>query len=180
MHNNMSKAEEIKKRLEEIEAEKKLYEAERELQAEQLNFKSFKNNVNRARSITVGTAFGGVTEVSMRGDGCESLWVILQPVEVTELIHQLASNIGCHINLQPRQDFASWRHWRDDNQSPLLQRPENIANTLDPYMDVGLALPDTGSNKGSNEPLELRNKQDALATKKTINKRKPKQPSTAA
>jgi hypothetical protein len=40
------------------------------------------------------------------------MWCIMQPVEVTELIHQLAANIGCHIAVKPRDDFASWREWR--------------------------------------------------------------------
>ena len=51
---------------------------------------SFESNLNRSRSITVGTSFGGTTEVSMRGDGGRFLWCVMQPVEVVELIHQLA------------------------------------------------------------------------------------------
>jgi hypothetical protein len=66
----------------------------------------------RARSVTVGTAFGGTTEVSMRGNGDKFLYSIMQPVEVIELIHQLAANIGCHIAVKPRDDFGSWREWR--------------------------------------------------------------------
>jgi hypothetical protein len=37
---------------------------------------------------------------------------LCNPVEITELIHQLAANIGCHIAVKPRDDFASWREWR--------------------------------------------------------------------
>jgi hypothetical protein len=36
----------------------------------------------------------------------------MQPVEVIELIHQLAANAGCHIAIKPRDDFSSWREWR--------------------------------------------------------------------
>lgn len=59
----------------------------------------------RARSVMVGTAFGGSTEISMRLNNGVSVWAILQPVETIELIHQLAANVGCHINVQPREDF---------------------------------------------------------------------------
>ena len=73
---------------------------------------NFESNLNRARSVTVGTSFGGTTEVSMRGPGAGFLFCIMQPVEVIELIHQLAANVGCHINIKPREDFGSWREWR--------------------------------------------------------------------
>jgi hypothetical protein len=72
-------------------------------------------NKNRARSITVGTAFGGSVEISMRGD-YHDLWVVIQPVEVIELIEQLASGIGLQIAMRPRQDFATWRGWDVDAQ----------------------------------------------------------------
>ena len=72
---------------------------------------SFAEQESRGRSISIGTAFGGVLEVSMRrGDGSHT-WIVLQPVEVVELINQMAAGIGCHLHLQPRQDFASWRSW---------------------------------------------------------------------
>ncbi len=70
-------------------------------------------NKNRSRSITVGTAFGGIVEISMRGD-YHSLWSSLQPVEVVELIEQLASGIGLQVAMRPKQDFASWRGWNAD------------------------------------------------------------------
>lgn len=70
-------------------------------------------NKNRARSVTVGTAFGGAVELSMRGDYA-SLWAVMQPVEVVELIEQLASGVGLQVAMRPRQDFASWRGWNTD------------------------------------------------------------------
>jgi hypothetical protein len=48
----------------------------------------------------------------MRGDGGRHLWCVMQPVEVIELIYQLAANVGCNAQLTPRKDFASWRDWR--------------------------------------------------------------------
>lgn len=83
----------------------------RELESK-MDLENRESNYNRARSITVGTAFGGTTEIMMRGDGGRHLWCIMQPVEVIELIHQLAANVGCAAQLTPRQDFSSWRDWR--------------------------------------------------------------------
>lgn len=79
-------------------------------------------NDNRARSITVGTAFGGVTEVMMRNNKGEVIWCLLQPVEVVEFIHQLSANIGCHINIIPRKDFAAWRDWRYNSEELAWSR----------------------------------------------------------
>lgn len=70
------------------------------------------SNFNRARSITVGTLFGGTSEILMRGDGGRHLWCAMNPVEIVELIHQLAANVGCSADLNPRNDFSSWRDWR--------------------------------------------------------------------
>lgn len=92
------------------EAKKKLSEIQyrNEIEAHESNF-------NRSRSITVGTSFGGTTEISMRGNGEKFLYCLMQPVEVVELIHQLSANIGCHIAIKPRDDFSSWREWRISN-----------------------------------------------------------------
>lgn len=72
----------------------------------------------RALSVTVGTCFGGVTEISMRGSLGKYMWSPLQPVEVIELINQLSASIGCHIHIKPRRDFASWRQWREEITTP--------------------------------------------------------------
>lgn len=78
----------------------------------QQDLNNFTSELTRARSVTVGTAFGGTTEISMRGQNGSNLWCVMQPVEVIELIHQLAANAGCHIHIRPRDDFSSWREWR--------------------------------------------------------------------
>lgn len=96
-HENMVETDRIKK-LRELEVK--------------MDLENRESNYNRARSITVGTAFGGVTEIMMRGDGGRHLWCVMQPVEVVELIYQLAANVGCQVNIKPREDFASWRDWR--------------------------------------------------------------------
>lgn len=74
---------------------------------------------NRARSVMLGTAFGGTTEIGLRCNDGKFIWALLQPVEVVELIHQLAANVGCHIQLAPRRDFASWREWRTDDAKAI-------------------------------------------------------------
>ena len=104
----------------------------------------------RARSVTVGTAFGGTTELTMRrGDGAFT-FAIMQPVEVIELIHQLAANVGCHLQLTPRRDFAAWRDWkyteaelahyRGVQNLPGVGWPPHV-NDMAPHMLVGANLP---------------------------------------
>lgn len=83
---------------------------------EQNELANLESNKNRARSITVGTAFGGAVEISMRGD-YHNLWTVLQPVEVVEIIEQLASGVGLEIAIRPRQDFATWRGWNVDSEN---------------------------------------------------------------
>jgi hypothetical protein len=170
----MNLFEKTKKRLEEIEQQKQLYIAE-------IDLKTLKSNASRARSVTVGTAFGGVTEISLRGDGGDALWCLLQPVEVTELIHQLAGNIGCHINIQPRKDFASWREWREDTTGLLggSTKPPH-PNELATYHNVGAVLPAPEQQPGLNTKKRVRNKNEyeTLAVEKSINPRKSKRTTT--
>jgi flagellar biosynthesis GTPase FlhF len=71
-------------------------------------------NQTRARSFSVGTAFGGSIEVSMRGDH-SNLWCILQPVEAVEFIEQLAAAAGLQVALRPKNDFSTWRGWDIEN-----------------------------------------------------------------
>jgi len=89
-------------------------------------------------SITVGTAFGGTTEVSMRSDDGRNVWCLMQPVEVIELIHQLSANVGCHVALKPRKDFASWRDWRvTEDEQQRLQGWAPFVNDMAPYSQLG-------------------------------------------
>jgi hypothetical protein len=170
MHSNM-KSNDVKKQIEDLVMQRQLAEAQQDL-------KNFKSNASRARSITVGTAFGGVTEVSMRGDGGEFLWCIMQPVEVTELIHQLAGNIGCHIAIQPRKDFASWRDWKVTDEERLhLNGHPPFPNELLPHMQVGNNLPPPEEQPGMKKKI-VRNNDEPLAIEKPVNKRKSKRTST--
>lgn len=157
--------------------------------------------LNRARSITVGTSFGGTTEIMMRGEGSKHMWCVMQPVEVTELIHQLAANIGCHIAIKPRDDFASWREWRvSEAEKKHLQGHAPFVNDMAVFQRLGAS----GFNQTEAEATmdywlqqeeyeyvnggatikqpkkELKNGKDAVATKKTVNKRTTKRAAKAS
>jgi hypothetical protein len=84
---------------------------------QQINALSEKNELanliqsqNRARSISVGPATGGMIEFLMRGDHSQ-LWYAISPVEAIEFMQQIASSAGVEIAIRPRQDFAAWRSW---------------------------------------------------------------------
>jgi len=79
---------------------------------EQNEYANVLQNRNRARSFTVGTAFGGSVEVALRGDH-SNLWCILQPVEAIEMIEQLAAAVGVQVAMRPKNDFSTWRGWDD-------------------------------------------------------------------
>lgn len=134
----MKRSEAIKKIKEsenafEVERVKKL----RELQV-QMDLENQTSNVNRARSVTVGTAFGGTTEIMMRGDGGRHLWCLMQPVEVVELIHQLAANIGCHLAIKPRNDFSSWRDWKVSEEQKIHYNGHvPFVNDMAPFNQIG-------------------------------------------
>jgi hypothetical protein len=162
---------------------------------------SFESNLNRARSISVGTCFGGTTEVMMRGDGGRHMWCAMQPVEVTELIHQLAANIGCHIAIKPRNDFASWREWRVSSaEKQHLNGHPPFVNDMAVFQQLGAS----GFNQAEAEATmnnwlqqeeyeyvnggattkkpkkELKNGKDTMAVKKTVNKRTTKRAARAS
>jgi hypothetical protein len=137
--------------------------------------------LNRSRSLSIGTAFGGITEVSMRANNGKVLWCALQPVEVIELIHQLAANIGCHINVLPRRDFASWRDWkytedelahyRGVQQAPAIGWPPH-SNDIAPHSQVGANLPPPEQQPGMK--FTAKEQQNVVATEKTVNRRNSK------
>lgn len=109
----------------------------RELDAK-MDLENRESNYNRARSITVGTAFGGTSELMMRGDGGRHLWCVMQPVEVIELIHQLAANVGCNAQVTPRKDFSSWRDWRvSEAEKKHLQGHPPFVNDMAVFQQLG-------------------------------------------
>ena len=151
-----------------------------------LRLKNINSNDNRAQSITVGTAGGGTTEISMRSNTGAFLWNAYQPVEIVELIHQLAANIGCHIQVRPRQDFASWRDWKYTEEELAHYRGEQFwpatghaphVNDLSPHRTVGANLPAPAQQPGLNPKPFNRSKKDVVAIEKTVNRRSTKRAS---
>lgn len=110
-------------------------------------------NQNRARSVTVGTSFGGVTELIMRKNDGNVVWATLQPVEVIELLHQLAAGVGCHLHLLPREDFASWRSWKTETPEQLrhLNGHPPFASDINPHELRARILP-TPENQPGMQP----------------------------
>ena len=107
---------------------------------EHLALDNVASNLDRARSINVGTAFGGTTEIIMRGNDARYLWCVMQPVEVIELIHQLSANVGCNVELKPRQDFSSWRDWRvSEAEKKHLQSHAPFVNDMAAFQKLGAA-----------------------------------------
>ena len=170
------------------EAKKKL----QEIQNAQ-NVENLMSNINRARSITVGTAFGGTTELMMRSDGGRHIYCIMQPVEVIELLHQLSANVGCHLQLKPRDDFSSWREWRvSDAEKKHLQGHAPFVNDMAVFQQLGashfdqdkaeaivkdnLAQKEYGYINGAaiRKSSKKRISNEAVATKETINERTAK------
>jgi hypothetical protein len=161
-----------------------------ELIEAEMNLHGRQGDLNRSRSITVGTAFGGVTEVSMRRMDGVSIWTILQPVEVVELIHQLAANIGCHIHVQPRKDFASWRDWKyTEAELSHFSGPGNTLGTGHPpyikgwadNMSTAAQLPVSEQQPGLQPNLMIKeNQNETVATQKTVNKRNTKRATKAS
>jgi len=133
--------------------------------------------LSRARSVTVGTAFGGTTEISMRAADGTHVWCLLQPVEAVELIHQLAANVGCHIAIKPREDFSSWRGWKVTEEERLhLNGHPPFADPVPNADNVGASLPPPEQQPG----MKLnRSNDDVVATKKTVNRRSAKRAAKA-
>jgi len=104
----------------------------------ELDLENRESNRNRARSFSVGTAFGGTTEILMRGDGGRHLWCAMQPVEVIEFINQLAANVGCNAEIKPREDFASWRDWRvSEAEKKHLNGQPPFVNDMAVFQQLG-------------------------------------------
>ena len=112
-------------------------------------------NQNRARSVTVGTAFGGAIELTMRKNDGNVVWATLQPVEVIELLHQLAAGVGCLLHLQPREDFASWRNWKTETPEEIrhLNGHPPFASDINPHELRARMLPKPENQPGMQPTL---------------------------
>jgi len=166
-----------------------------EIQAQQ-DIANFESNLTRARSVTVGTCFGGTTELMMRGNDGSVLWSPMQPVEVIELIHQLAANVGCHLALTPRQDFSSWREWRvSEAEKKHLSGHAPFVNDMAVFQQLGatnfdqaqaeaIVADDLAQKEYDHSHGHARKKESdhepSMATKKTVDKRSTKRASKAS
>lgn len=145
----------------------------------------------RARSITVGTAFGGTSEIMMRRPDGTVVFALLQPVEVIELIHQMAASIGCHIHIQPRKDFSSWRSWkhseeelahfRGDQALPGVGHPPHNKSDGD-EAQYKTSLPAPEQQPGLQPALMARSKENeqTVADQKPVKRRSTKRAAAAA
>lgn len=154
-----------------------------------MSIENRENDLNRARSITVGTSFGGTTEVMMRMNNGRTVWTPMQPVEVTELIHQLAANIGCHVALKPRNDFGSWRQWKVQPHMDAGPFWPPWVNDMQPHSLIGSNMPKPEEQPGlqpalmnlkqDNELLKIQKKEKKVpvmrAAKKPLNKKENKE-----
>jgi hypothetical protein len=152
----------------------------------QMSVENRQADFNRIRSFTIGTAFGGTTEINVRANSGACYWGLFQPVEVIELIHQLAANVGCHIHIQPRRDFAAWRDWKytEEELAFAAGRQPHVATGHAPYtkgwhenQQVAATLPHPEQQPGLN--IE-RKQNEPVATKKTVNRRSTKRAATTA
>ena len=145
---------------------KKEFEKEFRERQQQQQLKMLDANRNRAQAVSIGMSGSGTTEITMRGDDGTFLWNVYQPVQVIEFIHQLAASIGCHIRVQPRKDFASWREWEEVTEEEKIH-----LNGFPPFAGQKIGCEKTGLlPQETNKSMEKNN----VATKKAVNKRASK------
>ena len=153
--------------------QKKITKNELKQIQESLEISAARENINRARSVSVGTAFGGTTEITMRGNGEKFLFALLQPVEVVELVHQLSANIGCHLALKPRDDFSSWREWR------ISEAEKEHLGGFPPFVNDMAVFQRLGTTNFNQQQAEQIMKEH-LAKKKSVNRKGLKNGTTVA
>tara|TARA_R110000765_G_scaffold62909_1_gene122274 strand:+ start:129 stop:599 length:471 start_codon:yes stop_codon:yes gene_type:complete len=137
---------------------------------------SFEQEKFRAQSIMVGRVGAGTTEVSLRGLDGDYLFILLHPTEVIELLHQLAANTGCTLDIRPRQDFASFREWPNSNQDE-----EKLSTSFPPhpklvsdYNTIGSGDPTAGSSHTVRKKNE--SSKETMAVSKPKNTRRAERP----
>ena len=130
----------------------------------------------------------------MRGNGDRFLYSIMQPVEVLEIIHQLAANIGCHIAVKPRDDFGSWREWRVSNaEKQHLQGHPPFVNDMAVFQRLGAIGFDQAQAEATMEEwlsqkeyeyvnggAQIKKESKDVATKAPVNGRKSKRSSASS
>jgi hypothetical protein len=145
----------------------KQWEQELKRRQQERHLDGLEANLNRAQSIMIGSSGAGSTEISMRTNSGKFIFGVYTPVETVELIHQLSASIGCHIHIQPRKDFASYRQWKEPSEEER-QRLVGFA----PFAYVEQDFEKNGTSR-LKETLKIEEKEN-VATKKAVNKRSPK------
>lgn len=138
------------------------------IQQKKLSEASIQASETRARSITIGTSFGGTSEITMRKNDGTCVWAALQPVEVVELIHQMAANIGCHINLQPRNDFSSWRNWKIEPEMIQGGTHPPFVSSIHPHEARAKKLPKPEEQPGLQPKLMAKGELDKIKEEKNV------------
>jgi len=90
------------------------------------------NTRRRARSVLVGTGYGGMIEISLRNE-FYNMYMLLQPVEAVEFMEQIAAGCGIELAMRPKQNFTAWRTWdyeHCDNPHMKGQAPWQIEGNL--------------------------------------------------
>lgn len=146
--------------------------------------------VTRARSVMVGTAFGGTSEICMRRADGTVTFALLQPVEVVELIHQMAASIGCHIHIQPRKDFSSWREWKHSQEElkhfrgeqalPGVGHPPHAKAVVDGGYTSQLPPPEQQPGLQPAMMARSESNEQTVATQKTVGRKRTKRAATPA
>lgn len=146
----------------------KEFQKELERRQKLRHIESLDANENRAQGVTIGRSGNGSVELTMRTHSGKFLWYCMQPVEAVETIHQLAASIGCHIHIQPREDFSSYRVWKEPTEAERkhLNGFAPFPNMLTNSQDLG-RIPKEIVEEGSQE-------KEHVATKKAVNKRSTK------
>ena len=130
--------------------------------------------LHRCQALTVGTAGGGIIEIGMKSNEGYYCWNHLQPVEVIEFIHQLAGQVGCHIAIQPRKDFSSWREWNITEEEQLHFAPFAPQPDMRGLMsETAHKLPPAKEQPGLNSKT-MAGEEDAVAIKKTVRRKATK------
>lgn len=156
----------------------KQWEQELKRRQQERHLEGLEANLNRCQSMMIGSGGSGTTEISMRTNSGRFIFGVYTPVETVEIIHQLTASIGCHIQIQPRKDFASWRQWKEPTPEERLHLNgfPPFAITEHDFEKNGLLRQD--ETLGTAKKLE--EGKENVATKKSINKRSVKQSRSTA
>jgi len=74
----------------------------------QMSLEHRKSDFNRARSISVGTTFNNMTDLSIRSNDGICYWVPMHAHEVVRLIDQLALSINCQVEFKEKLISTPW------------------------------------------------------------------------